>query len=158
MILKSIMGILLPKNCEWTYMLPHNAICVLFGLANEYVVGASHKRYLRMLSIRGLQVNYIISLAKDVINIGCNKENNKNIIVVTFSDCSLWVFDLDHNKSIIVRVFIIENKLFTIDSNNIVRLLCDNNIFNECIVLLNINMYFDMYEKCLMVLNGIKIY
>ncbi len=43
------------KDCEWTYLLPINEICVSVGVTNKYVIVTSNERYLWILSVGGLQ-------------------------------------------------------------------------------------------------------
>mmetsp|Transcript_54318 Transcript_54318/g.89948 ORF Transcript_54318/g.89948 Transcript_54318/m.89948 type:complete len:215 (+) Transcript_54318:1-645(+) len=81
------------KDCEWNYALPVGEQCVAVGLTHRFAVIATDKRYLRVLSIGGVQPHPILRLPQDVCNIAGHDDNN--IVAITFADLSLWVLDLD---------------------------------------------------------------
>ena len=145
------------KDCEWTSTLPMGEECVSVGLTRKYALVATNKRYLRVLSIGGLQTHQIIPLPKTVINIASNMNN---VVVLTFEDLSFMVIDLDDtnngsyqskmcvtdNDASLSRVFIIGDsakdwRIITVDSSNAVCMLTKNVMNNA--VLLDLNEYLN---------------
>jgi len=140
------------KDCEWSTRLPLGEQCVAVALTAKFAVIATSRRFLRILSVGGLQSRSVVALPRGVIHIAQSSEGN--VVAITFEDLSLWILDLDANRKLheghaaispdarLVRVFLIgtasDFKLLTVDSEGVVRLLSDSAFGGGWIVVLDL--------------------
>eukprot|EP01084_Bolivina_argentea_P113605 202439_1 len=148
------------KDCEWNHRLPIGETCISVGLTPKYALIATNKRFLRILSIGGLQVKHVISLPKNVVHMtGTNNDDpDCNTIVITFDDLSLWILDLNENKklydgycavtnntSCVTRVFVTGTQehvqVVTVDSEHVVRVLCKSMFDWNWMAVLDVDQY-----------------
>lgn len=146
------------KDCEWTSRLPAGEHCVAVGLTPKFALIATNRRYLRILSVGGLQTNSVIRVPLNVIHIaGTTQNTGSNIVAVTFEDLSLWILDLDTNQRLhegkvaisadsrLTRIFMMgtaaDYKLVTVDSEGVVSLLSNTTFGRSWVVILDIDDY-----------------
>jgi len=146
------------KDCEWTTRLPLGEHCVAVGLSPKFALIATNRRYLRILSVGGLQTNTVIRVPLNVIHIaGTTQDTGSNIVAITFEDLSLWILDLDTNQRLhegkvaisaesrLTRIFMMgtaaDYKVVTVDSEGIVSLLSNTTFGCSWVVILDIDDY-----------------